>query len=183
MSYNILKYNEIDGASLISYSEDSVELFNTHVSNLSDDELVNPILPSGVPIKHLIKVGDTVVTDIDYKKSSTWYDVKIIRDSKYKEDITTTEGTWQVDEDSIKAIEFCLINLTDDLDTVSWRGVNNINVEITKIQLNSILEHYASRRNSIFNASINVKGDIDACTTLGELEALDLDTLLDTYIS
>lgn len=181
MSYNIFKYNEVDGAIITSYSEDSIELFNVHVLNKTDEELVNPVLPEGVPIKFLIKDGDMVTVNLDYKKSSSWDLVKSIRNNKYEEDITTIEGIWQVDQHSINSIISAIRTLDTDIDTISWRTTNNNMIELTKPQLNTILTSYDERRISIFNASINVKADIDACTTVEEVNALGVASLLSTY--
>lgn len=183
MSNFILKYDSNnDETTITTYV--NVDDYTNHVNNLQEGELASPTLPDGVPLKFIkVESGAVVVKDtyIDNLKSTKWNEVKVLRTSRNDEDITTTEGTWQVDNESLKSIEFGLINLTDDLDTVSWRDINNIGVEITKVQLNSILESYATRRSSIFNASINVKADIDACTTVEEVNALDVESLLSTY--
>ena len=183
MSNFILKYDSNnDETTITTYV--NVDDYTNHANNLQEGELASPTLPDGVPLKFIkVESGAVVVKDtyIDNLKSTKWNEVKTLRSSRNDEDITTTEGTWQVDTVSIANINSGIMTLTDNLDTISWLDTNNNLIEITKEQLNNILIDHAIRKVSIFNASINVKADIDACTTVEEVNALDVESLLSTY--
>lgn len=115
-------------------------------------------------------------------KGKVWDSVKTKRYNKYYDNITTTKGTWQVDMESLESIRSAIDLLTSEIDTMGWKDVDNNIVELTKTELLEILTIYNSRRISVFNASLNVKSDIDDVTNIDDLYLLDIDSIFNAYI-
>lgn len=122
------------------------------------------------------------LVEIDCKKECKWSKVKYKRIQLYEYPISYMGHEWQMDDSSIYAITSSIRTLTDDIDTLSWRTIENVMVELTKTQLNELLVSYDNRRLSIFNASLNIKTDIDNASTVENIDALDIDALFTAYI-
>lgn len=163
---------------------EGVHTIDENCVQLPDDNVFFQPLPVGKEIVYIDDIPTSlqdVVIPLDTVKAIKWDEVKTLRSTRNDEDITTSEGTWQVDTLSIANINSGIMTLTDNLDTISWLDTNNNLIEINKEQLNNILIDHATRKISIFNASLNVKADIDACTAIEEVNALGVASLLSTY--
>jgi hypothetical protein len=115
-------------------------------------------------------------------KGIKWDEIKVIREEKYDVPLTTVDGTWQVDIDSRTSIDYGILSLTNDTDTIEWRALDNTMPALNRLQLKNILLEYATRRVSIFDSVFAVKDIIDNVTTSEEMDALDLESLVDANL-
>ena len=162
--------------------------------NLSEEELTGDFdmvvedvstLPKCDPLLWSIENGSIkfYTSQLEQLKSGKWEKAKNLRTIKYDENLETPEGLWQVDAESRSSISSALLTLNEDSNTISWLDSDNNLVTLSKVQLNSILVEHALRKNTIFNAFMNIKSDIDDCTTIDSINDLDVESLLNTYIA
>lgn len=145
---------------------DSINLFQEDGNFITKSEL-------------LTKIG---ISEVECKRVCKWDEVKMKRNSLQTENINFLSHDWQMDDSSILSLMSALRTLTDEIDTLSWRTIDNVMVELTKVQLDDLISLYDNRRLSIFNASMNIKNDIDNASTPNDVELLDIDTLFTAYI-
>lgn len=154
------------GGLQVIHVDDSVNIFDDNGNFISKDEL-------------LILIAKT---DVECGKECMWSEAKGMRSKRYYDNITTSKGVWQSDTESVCSINSALNTLALDTDIIIWSDIDNLGVQLTKSELADIVAAYDTRRVEVFNASMLVKNDINSCTTVEQLDGLDLESLFDSHI-
>ena len=108
------------------------------------------------------------------EKEKKLNELRVVRDAKDFENITTEKGEFEVD--SVSQIRISnRIRIMNDTEKRDWTLASGEKVLVTKAELNDVLSSVGTRSDVLHNKWLSLKGLVEEAETVEEVEAISWD--------
>ena len=110
-------------------------------------------------------LDEAKIAKIEYLKST--------RNAKELEPISYNGVLFDADKDSLDRLNYAIITLTaTHTESIQWTTAENTDVSMTVNDLNLVIASVGNRSNQLHIIYRNLKDQVNACTTVEEVEAI-----------